>query len=419
MDKARHIPRYRKALRKGRLPTILLLVAGAVTLLVSHLEPAAPSVDRRSVLLGEVKRGAMVREVRGAGVLTPEQEIWVTAETNGVVKRILAKPGMELETDTVLLELTNTTMELEILQADWDVRSSELELKSLKTDFEENIQKMRASISGLEDDHKQTELETAGNKEMCEKGYLPAVKMDLTQMQLESISRRIELEKKCLERYEASATDRFAIAEGKIKQVRALRDLKKSRADRLKVRAGVHGVLEQMSEVVGVGKSVGEGTILAKVVDPRNLRAALKVSEMQAREVRIGLPAKVEILSVDVPGRVVRIDPSVVNGSVTVDVELTQNLPQGARPDLSVNGVVEIERLADVVYVERPVYASEENASRVFKVVENGRTALRVPVQFGRSSVVTMEIRKGLEPGDRIILSDMSQWESVDKVRLD
>jgi HlyD family secretion protein len=430
MDIERPHVQRRRWVRRLLWLFLVAAVGGGVTLALRHLEPAAPTVDRQSILVGTVQRGVFLRSVQGIGTLAPESEIWVTAGIDGRIQSMPLKPGVQVHPDTILLEMNNPSLELELLQAREALKTAQADLLSRQTEYEDQVLTLKSDISELEDDYKTTQLETSGNEEMSRRGFLPPVKIDLTKLQMAAIRRKIEFKKQSLARYEATKEDRLAAPRGQIEQAQATINYKIAQAKLLKVRAGVEGVLMEFASSdssgigsgkgsVGIGKQVSAGTVLAKVVDPRRLRAELKISEQQARDLVVGLPAHLEVLSQTVEGKVTRLDPAVVDGNVAVDVDLQGALPQGSRPDLSITGVIEIERVADAVFVDRPVSATANAEGSLFKLNEAAGTLVRVPVAFGRSSAVTIEVTKGLAPGDKAVVSDMSRWDNVDKLKLE
>jgi HlyD family secretion protein len=419
MDVQRPNFKRKRIVRRILFSVLVIGLATGITYALLRLEPAAPTVDLRSVLIGTVKRGLFLREVRGIGTLTPDEEVWITASIDGLIKSIPVKPGKQVTTHTLLMEMQNPSLEMDSLETRWNLKSAEVELAALEVESKNNLLAMQADLAELEDSYKVTQLENNGNQELAEKGFLPAVRMDLTKLKLDSISRKIKVKQESLARTRESEEGRLAVAKGKVTQAQAMVDYKQAQMKLLQVRAGMNGVLVEISKEIGVGKRVAMGGVLAKVIDPTRLKAELKISEQQARELVLGLPVRLEVLSQTVNGKVARINPAVVEGNVVVDVTLEDTLPQGARPDLSLTGVIEIERVNDVVYVDRPVSATPNASSQLFKVIEAEQIAVRAPVEYGRSSAMTIEVLRGLEPGDQVIISDMSRWENEDKLCLE
>ena len=416
------IPRKTNKLKRNLWRTLIVLVLlggiAGVTVYLSRLKPADPSVDPRTIVIGKVQRGEMLREVRGVGTLVPEDIYWVTSEVAGQVRRMLVEPGAEVKADTALLELSNPDLELEVLNAESQLKSSESQLTVMKGDSENAILSLEATIKDLEADYElaQQETETTLNLFIREMKTKKELRNALYYQKTKE--RKLEFERSRLEKRRESEKLKVESQESLHGKTKALYDFKKGQLLSLTVRAGVDGVLEEFSESVGIGKKIGSGGVLAKVSDPTRLEASLKIPESQARDVLVGMPTLLEVLNQEIPGRVNRIDPAVREGSVEVDIALEGDLPQGARPDLSVTGVIEIERLEDVIYVDRPVSISADSAGNLFKIVDEGTAAIRIPISFGRLSAFTVELVEGLSPGDEVIISDMSQWDEVDRLRL-
>jgi len=408
-----------KMIRRGLIATTGLIVIAAVTVGVSRLEPASPTVDRRTLWLDKAKRGPMLRQVRGVGTLVSEDILWVPAVVSGRVVRILIEPGAIVEPNTVLLELSNPTLEQELVTAESSLKSSQARLTAQRAQFKGSLLEKENSIAQNQAEYERAKLEADVRQKEFESDLISELSLTLAKSYVVQRERILKISQDQLEMFRNEIMPaQLAELEAAVAQSRSAYDLKKSELDSLHVRAGTAGVLAQVKDKIEPGQSVSPSTIVAKITNPRKLKAQLKVPEAQARDLILGLPAEVDTHHGTVMGKVSRIDPTVMEGNVTVDVSLTGELPLGARPDLSVVGTIEIERLDDVLNVGRPVYASTEGATELFKVVEDGRYAVRARVQFGRSSVSTIEILDGLEAGDEIILSDMSQWDGQDRIRL-
>jgi len=411
-----------KRLRRIRRILLLLTVLVFVTLAtvgVSRLEPAAPTVDRRTLYCDTVKRGPMLRQVRGVGTLVSEDILWVPADVGGRVIRVIVEPGTLVEPNTVLLELSNPELQVALRDAESQLNSAQARLRAQKALLQDQLLTKEANLAQRRATYEQATLEAEVQQKQFDSDLISELQLTLAKTRVEQEKRLLETDQKRLEMYrEQTMPAQLAEVEASVRQAESSLELKRNQIESLRVKAGMHGVLAQVQERVEPGQSVSPGTVLAKITNPRRLKAQLKVPEAQARDVQIGLPAEIDTHHGAVAGRVARIDPTVMEGNVTVDVSLDGALPKGARPDLSVVGTIEIERLDDVLYVGRPVYAASEGASELFKVVDEGKHALRVPVQFGRSSVSTIEVSDGLDVGDEIILSDMSQWDGCDRVRL-
>jgi HlyD family secretion protein len=393
-----------------------LVAVAVITLGLSRLEPAAPGVERETVWLDTVKRGPMLREVRGTGTLVPEVIWWIPAATAGRVERILVLPGTPVGADTVLLELSNAELELDAVNAEWMLKSAEAELTSLEVNLRNELLELEASAARVEADYHEARLIQEVDEELFSDGLISERNLNLAKVRVEELAKLHEIEQKRLDIRGASQEARLAAQRAKVEQARALFHLKRAQVESLRVRAGTSGVLEQLP--VEVGQRVARDTILAKVTDPRDLKAVVKIPETQARDVLPGQKASIDTRNGVVTGRVVRIDPAVSEGTVSVDVTFEEPLPKGARPDLTVVGTIEIERLENVLYVGRPVFGQAHSTVGLFKLGAQDDTAVRAQVELGRSSVNTIEIVKGLEVGDQVILSDMSRWDAFERVRL-
>jgi HlyD family secretion protein len=409
------VARARKIKRGIYAGSAVLLLAG-VTFGVSRLKPAAPSVDRSTVWTGEVKRGEMVREVRGLGTLVPIEIDWLPAQTDGrIIKRLLL-PGAPVKPDTVILVLSNPEVEQEMLDAEAQLKAAEADYENLKVQVNSDLLNQRSLTATVRSDYEQAKIQHHVDKQLVSEGLEAKVKEELSAVQEEQLGLRLKLEEDRTKNAEDSEKARLAAGESKVEQQRALYQLRKSQYDALTVRAGINGVLESVP--VDVGQSVTPGTNLARVADPKRLKAEIKIAETQAKDVAPGQKASIDTRNGIVPGHVERIDPSVVNGTVTVDVYMDGPLPSGARPDLSVDGTITIEKLNDVLYVGRPVHGESDSTISLFKLVDGGSDAERVTVQLGRTSVNTVEVLQGLQVGDQVILSDMSAWDNYDRIRL-
>ena len=416
MDVARpaSVVRNRK-IKRFALAVLILLVAGAMTLGLSKMKPAAPSVDRATVWTDTVKRGPMLREVRGLGTLVPEEVRWIPAMRDGLVERIKARPGDSVGSDTVLLELSNPELEQQVVDVELQVRAAEADLVNTRAQLQRDVLNQQVTQNNVATAYQQAKLDANADAEMAAKGLISAITMKKSAFTADALNAQNEMEKKRIEIYSKSAEAQIAASQARIDQLRASLELKRRQVEQLRVRAGAAGVVQQVS--VEVGQRVTPGTVLAKVAEPEHLKAELKVAETQAKDIVVGQVASIDTRNGLIPGRVMRIDPAATNGTVTVDVRLEGELPKGARPDLSVDGTVEIERLTDVLYVGRPAFGQEQSTVGMFKVQQGGE-AVRTPVKLGRSSVNTIEVIEGLQLGEQVILSDMSAWDAFDRVRL-
>ncbi|MCS6805933.1 MAG: efflux RND transporter periplasmic adaptor subunit [Acidobacteriota bacterium] len=416
MDIPRPSVARRKRLRRALYGLIGLGLIVLITVGVSRLKPAPPSVERATVWIDTVKRGPMLRQVRGLGTLVPEEIRWIPAATEGRVERRLVQPGAVVKSDTVLLELSNPELEQAALEAKMQLRAAEAEYTNLRVQLESQLLTQRAQAAAVQAEYHQAKLQAEANEELAKDHLISDLILKLSQVRAEELSTRFEIEQKRLAIMAESVKAQLAVQQARVEQLRALYELRRSQVEALHVRAGTGGVLQQV--LVEVGQQVTPGTNLARVADPTRLMAQIRIPETQAKDVQIGQTAAIDTRNGIVPGRVVRIDPAVQNGTVTVDVALEGPLPKGSRPDLSVDGTIEIERLEDVLYVGRPAFGQEKSTVGLFKLINGGREAVRVPVKLGRSSVNTIEILDGLQPGDQVILSDMSAWDAFDRIRL-
>ncbi len=389
-----------------------------ITLGLSRLKPAAPTVDKGTVLIDTVKRGALERQVRGPGSLVPQTEgiLQISASTDARVERLLAQPGSPVTPDTILLEMSNPELEKDALDADWQLKAGQADLVNTRVKVQKDILDQQAAAATVESDYHQAQLQAETNEGLFKEGLVAAITLKLSQTRARELATRNEIEKKRLSVASEAERAQVDAQQARVEQLRALAKLKRSQMDALRVRAGIRGVLQEVP--VQTGQRVTPGMTLAKVVQPEKLKAQLKIAETQARDVQIGERALVDTRNGVVEGHVSRIDPSVSGGTVTVDVALEGPLPRGARPDLSVDGTIELERLSDVVYVGRPAFGSEQGTITLFRLQPGRDEALRVKVRLGKSSVNAVEILEGLKPGDRVVLSDMSAWDAFDRVRL-
>jgi HlyD family secretion protein len=406
-------------IRRGLIATTGLILVAAVTVGVSRLKPAAPGVDRRTLWLDKVKRGPMLREVRGVGTLVSEDILWVPAVVQGRIVRILVEPGTPVEPNTVLLELSNPELELELFYAKTEWESMVTKQAAQKVQLQSELLMKKAGLAQYEASYNRALLQLEVHEKEYENELISLQQITLSRADVKQAKNLLEINQSCFEMFEKETLPaQLADMDATVRKARSSYELKRKQVDSLHVRAGTVGVLAQIPNRIEPGQSVSASMIVAKITNPKKLKAQLKVPEAQARDVIIGLVAEVDTHHGTVPGKVSRRDPTAMDGNVTVDVSLTGALPQGAVPDLSVVGTITIEKLDDVLNVGRPVFASSEGPSELFKVVEDGRYAIRSRVQFGRTSVSTIEVLEGLAVGEEIILSDMSQWDDCDRIRL-
>jgi HlyD family secretion protein len=386
------------------------------TALLSRLKPAAPEVDGGTVWRDTVKRGDMLRDVRGLGVLTPLDITWVPAVTDGRVEKRLVLPGMPVKADTVLMVLSNPATEQAAVDAEWQWKQAEAAYNSLKAQLDSTLLDQKATAAQVESDYEQAKLQADRDQQLAKMGLGSELTSSLSKSKAEALATRLQIEKDRVEVLANSVKAQLAAQQAKVEQQKALYDLRHRQFEDLQVRAGIDGILQLLP--VEVGQQVTAGTSLARVAQPKHLKAEIKIAETQAKDVRELQSATIDTHNGIIPGHVIRVDPSVVNGTRTVDVALDGPLPPGAVPDLSVDGTIELEHLRDVLYVGRPAFGQPDSTVTLFKVDKDGKSAERVQVKLGRSSVNTIEILGGLEVGDVVILSDMSRWDGFDRIRL-
>jgi HlyD family secretion protein len=397
----------------------LLLLTG-ITVGLSHLKPAPPSISRNSLLMDIVKRGTLVREVRGTGTLVPVEIRWVPALNAGRVEKILVLPGAAVEQDTILVELSNQELEQSAVEVKWRLKAAEAELDNLRVKLESDRLNQEALVAGFKNEFTQAELEAEADEELCAAGLVPKLVSKRSRAKADELKNRYEIEQKRLGIAAESTRAQLAVQDAKVQQLRAESDLKQRQVASLKVRAGIHGVLQKLGdkEALQVGQQLTPGSNIARVANPSRLKAEIRIPETQARDIQLGQIAFIDTRNGIAEGRVERIDPAVQNGTVSVDVTLEGELPRGARPDLTVEGTVQLEKLEDVLHVWRPVQAQPDSTLSLFKLQPGSREAIRLPVKLGRSSVTRVEVRGGLSAGDQVIVSDMSQWDRFERVRL-
>jgi HlyD family secretion protein len=405
-----------KKIRRIVYATVAILLVGGVTYGLSRLRPAAPSVDRATIWPDEVKRGPMVREVRGLGTLVPEDIRWIAAQTDSRVDRWVLRPGALVKANSIIMELSDPTLQREALDAEFQLKGAEADYANLRVQVDSELMNQKANEAAVRSDYEQARLQHDVDEKLFKEGIGSDHIRSLSRVREDQLLIRVQLEGERTRIAADSAKARLAAQQAKIDEQKALYQLKKGQLDALHVRAGIEGVLQLVP--VEVGQHITPGTNLARVADPKKLKAEIKIAETQAKDVAIGQKASIDTRNGIVGGHVSRIDPSVVNGTVTVDVTIDDPLPLGARPDLSVDGTVTLENLKDVLYVGRPVHGQAESTIGIFKIIDDGAEAVRVNVKLGRSSVNTIEIVDGLKVGDKVILSDMSAWDNFDRIRL-
>jgi HlyD family secretion protein len=414
------IPRPNAAKEKRRKRIIIASVVAValigVTFALSRLKPAAPTVERNLVWVGTVKRGPMVRQVRGLGTLVPEEIRWIASRTEGRVDRIVLRPGALVTPDSVILVLSNPTVVENATSAESQLKSADAELANLKVTVEKGVLDAEAALARAKSEFELTRLQAEVNDELFKDGLVSALELRRSKVAAEDANTQYTIEQKRYAFTKEMIAPQLAVKDAEVDRIRAQAKLRRDEADALSVRAGMPGVLQVLP--VEVGAQVQPGANIARVADPARLKAEVRIPETQAKDIQIGQNASIDTRNGIVAGRVSRVDPSVQNGTVTVDVSLTGELPKGARPDLSVDGTIELERLDDVIFVERPAFGQERSTVGIFKLDADGVYGTRSQVQLGRSSVNTIEIVGGLQPGDRVILSDMTQYDANERIRL-
>jgi len=419
MDIARPDFKRQKLRRQIIWGVIGVVVIAASAVGVSRLKPAAPSVERGTVYTDTVKHGSMLRQVRGPGSLIPAQEAvrQIPAETEATVVRIRMLPGTQVKADTILLEMSNPQVEQAALDAQLQLKAAEAEYQSQRVKLESELMSQKAGAATVNADYSQAKRQADTDKALYDLGVISGLAYKASKGKSDELTTRNDLETERLVIGQKAIESQLAEQQAKVEQMRALAALKRKQLDALQVRAGIDGVLVDLP--LQVGQHVQPGTMLAKVVQPNHLMAALKISETQARDVQPGEPAAVDTHNGIISGTVMRVDPAVQNGTVTVDVKLISELPKGARPDLSVDGTIDLERLDNILYVGRPAFGQENSTISLFKLDSDGKEAARVPVKVGRESVNSIQVFEGLHEGDTVILSDMSRWDKTDRIRLE
>jgi HlyD family secretion protein len=414
------VPRVGVAAKKRRR-RILIIATSALglilaTIAISRLKPAVPTVDRSSVWIDTVKRGPMVRQVRGLGTLVPENIRWIPANTEGRVEKINIWPGTPVQPDSVILELSSPELEQAAHDAESKATAAEAELTSLRATLQRELLDQQSKTTAAHAAYEQAKMERETNDQLARNGLIAELDYKKSKIKEEECQKSDEIEQKRLAFARDSIEPQLASKQAAVDQARQLAKLKMDQVQALRLRAGMSGVLQQLP--VQIGQRVKVGDNLARVTDPTTLKAQIKIAETQAKDIQINQKAVIDTRNGVANGHVTRVDPAVEQGTVTVDVAFDEPLPKGARPDLSVDGTIELEHLNDVVFVGRPAFGQENSTVGMFKLVKGSSEAVRVPVKLGKSSVNTVEILSGLQPGDQVILSDTSAWDAHDRIRL-
>jgi len=434
MDVPRSGTKKRKIVRLTALGLIAALAAGGVTLGVSRLQPALPPVEAGSVWPDTVKRGDMLLQVHGTGSLVPQDVAWISAQTDGRIERIYVQPGILVKPDTVIMELSNPTLTEAATAAQYDLKQAEAAMEDLDVTLQNAKFDKQAAAAQVTSDFQQAKIKADRDRQLSASGLIPVLDFRLSQSQADLLEYRNGIEEKRLGIIDRSSQAQLAAQRVKIDQFKAVYELKKQQVDQLRVYAGVAGVLQQIGNSTAgaangaglsgsvtqleAGQNVSAGAILAKVAQQDKLKAQVRITETEAKDILIGQPAAIDTRNGIIAGKVSRIDPAAVNGTVLVDVALAGALPSGARPDLSVDGTIDLERLTNVVYVGRPASGQPNSTITLFRLDADGKTATRTSVSLGRASVNSVEVLGGLKEGDKVILSDMSAVDSHNRIRL-
>jgi HlyD family secretion protein len=405
----------KKKIRRALYAAAALVVIVLITVGVSRLKPAAPTVERATVWVDTVKRGSMIRQVRGSGTLVPEEIRWIPATTQGRVERIVLRPGAQVTPGTVILELSNPELQQSVMEAQLAHSSAQAAYQNRKAEMESQLLSQQSQVASIEATYKNAVLTLKANEQLAKDQLISKIALEQSRSAAEELENRLGIERKRLEMTQLGMKSQLAPQEAEVNQRRAAYDLRVRQLDDLKVKSNMAGVLQLVP--VEVGQQVAPGANLARVANPTNLKAELRIAETQTKDITIGLPAEIDTRNGVVKGRVSRIDPASLNGTVGVDVILEGALPPGSRPDLSVDGNIRLELLDNVIYVGRPAFGQENSTVGLFKVGPDGE-AVRINVKLGRSSVSTIEVIEGLQPGDQVILSDMSSWDEYQRIRL-
>ena len=415
------IKRTGKSKLKKRIKTVVLIVmglaaVGGITFGLTRLKPAAPTLDRATAVIDTVKRGPMLREVRGIGTLVPQLVRYIPAPADGRVEKIPVQAGVVVGYDTVIVELSNPQAQQEAMDAEFQVKAAQADAESLRTKLESDSMTQQSTIASISADYSQAKLQLDTDEVLGKQGLVPDLLLKISRMKVQELASRVKVEQQRLAVSTKSTKAQLNAQQSRVQQLQALAKLKRDQVEALKVRAGTSGVLQQVS--VQVGQQVTPGFNIARVADPASLKAELKIAETQIKDVKLGQPVAVDTRNGIIQGEVQRIDPAAREGTFVVDVALTGELPASARPDLSVDGTIELERLTNVLYVSRPAFGQGQQTVGLFKLSPDGQEAVRTQVMLGRSSVSTIEIINGLKEGDQVIISDTSAMDNYERIRV-
>ena len=419
MDIARPDLKRKKTRQRWVLAAAAIVVLAAAGFGVSRLKPASPSVDRSTVWTDQVKRGPMVRQVRGIGTLVPREDRLqlIPAQTEATVVRLRVLPGAKVEPGTIIMDLTDPQLEQELLTARLSLKAAQVGYTNLQAKLQSDLMTQRAGAATVSADQSQAQKQAQTDKALYDLGVISGLTYSASQGKSDELKTRDGIEVDRLTVNQKAIATQLEVQQTQVDEARAMLELKQRQQDALSVRAGITGVLVELPHQVG--EHVTPGTTLAKVVQPDQLKASLKIAETQARDIQIDQPAEIDTHNGLIAGKVTRVDPGVLNGTVTVDVELIGPRPQGLRTDLSVDGTIDLDRLQNVLYVGRPAFGNENSTISLFRLTPDGKGAVRVPVKVGRASVNAIQVLGGVNEGDTVILSDMSRWDNVDRIRLD
>jgi HlyD family secretion protein len=415
VPRAKSVARNKK-IKRAVYVVLALAAIGGASVALSRLKPAAPSVEWGTVWPGEVKRGDIPRNVKGIGTLVPEEIRLIPAVTNGRIEKRHVKPGANVRSDTIIVEMSNPELERDALDALNQLKGAESELANQKVQLQSNRLNQQSQAATVASDYQRAKLQAERDEVLAREGLSSDLNAKLSRGQADALANRDKIEKERLSIVDDAIKAQVQVYEARVQQFKALYELRRSQLDALKVRAGVNGVVQEVP--IQEGQQVTQGTILARVIDPTALKAEVRVAETQTKDIVVGQRAEIDTRNGIIEGRVMRIAPTATQGTVTVEVELMSELPKGARPDLSVDGTIELELMKNVVYMQRPAFGQANSQITLFKLLPDGKEAVRVPVKLGRDSVSFIEILEGLNVGDQVILSDTSQYDSVNRIRL-
>ena len=408
--------KIKKRIRNGVFIVIGVAAIGGITYGLSKMKPAAPTLDRSTAIIGTVKRGEMVREVKGNGTLVPQVTRWIPAPADGRVEKIMVQAGIEVSAGTVIVELSNPQMEQQAVDASLQVKTAEADQENLKVKLESDSMTQQSQIASIKAEYSQAKLQLDTDEALAKKGLVAELNLKISRVKVEDLANRLRVEQERLAISSKSTKAQINAQQSRVDQLRALAKLKQEQVDALKVRAGTNGVLQQV--IVQEGQQLTPGVNIARIADPQSLKAELKIAETQINDVREGQTAVVDTRNGLIQGRVSRIDPAAREGTFTIDVTFSEALPQSARADLSVDGTVELERLRNVLYVDRPAFGQAQQTIGMFKLTPDGQEAARTQVRLGRTSVSTVEVIDGLREGDQVIISDTTSMDNYNRIRV-